>query len=235
MMLILKNEWIYQGQPFTEDMIGDWLGFVYQITNLDNGKKYIGRKLFTKSKTVQKNKKKKKTRAPSDWLTYTGSNAELNEAVKDGARLHKEIIHLCASKGWLNYLESKEIFVRDALLDPNYYNQSVRCTVHQVHLGISSSKKKMSKKINVFREELRREKISQSIKKIWSSRTIKERSRIGNLISNTVKGFKHTQEAKNRMTETRRNYKWFNNGTINTRSENSPGPDWKLGRVRAVK
>lgn len=134
MMLILKNEWIYQGQPFTEDMIGDWLGFVYQITNLDNGKKYIGRKLFTKSKTVQKNKKKKKTRAPSDWLTYTGSNAELNEAVKDGARLHKEIIHLCASKGKLAYLESKEIFVRDALISDEYYNTWVSCRIRSSHI-----------------------------------------------------------------------------------------------------
>ena len=50
--------WLYNRIEFTENMIGDNVGFVYLITNTTNGKQYIGKKLFTKSKTYQKNKKK---------------------------------------------------------------------------------------------------------------------------------------------------------------------------------
>ena len=38
--------WLYNDQEFTEDMIGDNVGFVYLITNLQNGRKYIGKKTF---------------------------------------------------------------------------------------------------------------------------------------------------------------------------------------------
>ena len=38
--------WEYNGQIFTEDMIGDNYGFVYEITNLGSDKKYIGKKFF---------------------------------------------------------------------------------------------------------------------------------------------------------------------------------------------
>ena len=49
--------WLYQGKSFTEEMIGDNVGFVYLITNHSSGKSYVGKKLFTKSKSYQKNKK----------------------------------------------------------------------------------------------------------------------------------------------------------------------------------
>ena len=51
------------------------IGFVYLITNLVNGKKYIGKKLFFSSKSKQVNGKKKKTKVESDWRKYYGSNA----------------------------------------------------------------------------------------------------------------------------------------------------------------
>lgn len=35
--------WIYEGQPLTEEIIGKRFGFVYCITNLLTGKKYIGK------------------------------------------------------------------------------------------------------------------------------------------------------------------------------------------------
>jgi hypothetical protein len=126
--------WIYQGSEFTEDMIGDNVGFVYVITNLSNGRKYIGKKLFTKSKTYQKNKKKKRKRVSSDWMEYTGSNDQLNEDIQFGHTVSKEIIHLCKSKGWCTYLETKEILVRDCLLSDNYYNYWVSCKIRRTHL-----------------------------------------------------------------------------------------------------
>ena len=54
------SSWTYQGQPFTSDMIGDYVGFVYQITNLQNDKKYIGKKWFWSTKKLPPLKGKKR-------------------------------------------------------------------------------------------------------------------------------------------------------------------------------
>lgn len=52
--------WIYNGKEFVDDDIGDYVGFVYIITNYISGKQYVGQKLFTRSKqkTIQKQIKK---------------------------------------------------------------------------------------------------------------------------------------------------------------------------------
>lgn len=126
--------WLYNDCEFTEDMIGDNVGFVYIITNLTNGKQYVGKKSFTKSKTYQKNKKKKKTRVSSDWITYTGSNDQLNEDIKNGDQIKKQILYLCSSKGWMSYMETKEILVRDCLLSDKYYNTWLSTRIRRSHL-----------------------------------------------------------------------------------------------------
>jgi len=126
--------WIYNESEFTEDMIEDNVGFVYIITNLTNNKFYIGKKLFSKSKTYQKNKKKKKKRVSSDWLTYTGSNDQLNIDIKNGHQIKKHILHLCKSKGWCSYLETKEILTRDCLLSDKYYNTWLSARIRRSHL-----------------------------------------------------------------------------------------------------
>lgn len=126
--------WYYKGSEFTEDMIGEHIGFVYVITNETNNKKYIGKKLFTKSKSYQKNKKKKKMRVASDWVSYTGSNEQLNEDIKSGHSVKKEILYLCTSRGWCSYLETKEILVRDCLLDDKYYNTWISAKIRNSHL-----------------------------------------------------------------------------------------------------
>jgi len=130
-------EWQYQGrkwQPpeeFTPDVL---YGFVYLITNLGTGKKYIGKKFFWSSKTLpitKTRKRRKRLKVESDWRTYYGSNKHLIEDVKNMGEdfFHREIIHLCKSKGELSYLEAKEQFDRDALLSENYYNGIIQCRI----------------------------------------------------------------------------------------------------------
>ena len=128
--------WIYNKEEFTQDMVGDLIGFVYCITNLSNGRKYIGKKLFNSSKTKVLKGKKKKYKVPSDWQTYYGSNEELKKDVTMNGResFESEIIHLCKSKGECGYLEAKEQFVRGALESDKYYNGWIMVRVRKDHI-----------------------------------------------------------------------------------------------------
>jgi antitoxin component YwqK of YwqJK toxin-antitoxin module len=128
--------WQYNGKDFTEDLIGDNYGFVYQITNLTNGRKYIGKKFFYSAKTKQVKGKKKRIKVSSDWQTYYGSSAELAKDVLSlgNENFTREIIHLCLSKGDCGYLEAKEQFVRGALESDEYYNTWIMVRVRKSHL-----------------------------------------------------------------------------------------------------
>ena len=128
--------WIYKEQDFTDDMIDDNYGFVYIITNQITNKKYIGKKFFYSSKTKQVKGKKKKTKVPSDWQTYYGSNEDLKKDVimhgKESFR--REIVHLCKSKGVCGYLEAKEQFINEALESEDYYNSWIMVRVRKSHI-----------------------------------------------------------------------------------------------------
>lgn len=128
--------WIYKDKDFTEDDIGDNYGFVYCITNLSSGKKYIGKKFFYSSKTKQVKGKKKKTKVSSDWQTYYGSNEELKKDViiHGKENFKREILHLCLSKGAAGYLEAKEQFINGVLEGDDYYNTWIMVRVRKSHL-----------------------------------------------------------------------------------------------------
>jgi hypothetical protein len=128
--------WLHNDVDFTEEMIGDNYGFVYLITNLDNGKKYIGKKFFYSSRTKVIKGKKKKLKVPSDWQTYYGSNTELQKdvTIQGRERFKREILHLCLSKGTCGYLEAKEQFVSGALESDDYYNAWIMVRVRKSHI-----------------------------------------------------------------------------------------------------
>jgi len=128
--------WTYKDIDFTEDQIGDNYGFVYQITNLTNGKKYIGKKFFYSAKTKMVKGKKKKYKVFSDWQTYYGSSDNLKKDVilLGHEQFKREILHLCKSKGICGYLEAKEQFVNNVLESDEYYNTWIMCRVRDSHI-----------------------------------------------------------------------------------------------------
>jgi hypothetical protein len=128
--------WLYNNIEFTEDMVGTWFGYVYEITNLTNGRKYVGKKFFTRAGTKQIKGKKKKVRLSSGWANYWSSSEELKADVKKlgEENFSRKILYLCKSRSECSYRETKEIFINDALLKTEYYNSWVSCKIHKAHV-----------------------------------------------------------------------------------------------------
>jgi len=126
--------WIYKGEPLEE--IGNHVGFVYMITNLNNNKRYIGKKNFYFSKTKQIKGKKKRYKVESDWREYFGSNDKLNEDVNlfNKNIFKREILRLCTSKGEMSYFEAKYQFEYGVLENDGWYNTWIMCKIRKNHL-----------------------------------------------------------------------------------------------------
>ena len=126
-----ENPWLYMEQPFDSDSICDNFGFVYKITNLLNGRSYIGRKYFWSFRTPPG--KKRKVKQESDWKKYYGSCPELKEDVKlyNKENFNREILSLHVTKGQCNYEETKQLFLNNVLIEalddgsPAYYNSNI--------------------------------------------------------------------------------------------------------------
>ena len=130
--------WFYYNTAaeFNPDDAEGYFGFVYLITHNQTGRKYIGKKFFTKAGTRQIKGKKKKIRKTSDWESYWGSNTELQAEVKQNGedQYTREILYLCKSRSECSYWETFEIFSRQALLSDSYYNSWVTCKIHKSHV-----------------------------------------------------------------------------------------------------
>jgi len=131
--------WTYNNEVFNETP-EEYQGFVYQITEKDTGKKYIGKKFFWKPKTLPITKTRKrrvKTRVESDWRTYYGSSKEVQELVESKGQDNytKEILRLCKTKGECSYYEMKYQFEYDVRLKPDeYYNAFIGGKIHRRHV-----------------------------------------------------------------------------------------------------
>lgn len=131
--------WYYKDEEFTSDMIGDYIGFVYVITDLSANKKYVGKKLLKSKRRLPPLKGKTRKRTvikESDWQNYFGSSDEVKAILeeKGQSNFHREILHLCLSKGELSYLELKEQMDREVLLSDDYYNGIIQVKIHRSHV-----------------------------------------------------------------------------------------------------
>lgn len=131
--------WLYNGEEFTSEMIGDYVGFVYVITDLTNNKKYVGKKTLVSKRKLPplKGKTRRRTKiVESDWQKYYGSSDEVKMLVEEnGAEsFDREILHLCKSKGEMSYLELKEQMEREVLLNDEYYNGIIQVKIHRNHV-----------------------------------------------------------------------------------------------------
>jgi hypothetical protein len=125
--------WTYQKHPVDEIPEG-YIGFVYLITNLKSGQKYIGKKLaqFKKTKPPLKGKKlKRRTTVESDWRDYWGSSERLQADVQQlgPENFTREILYYCKSKAEMSYLEAREQFERRVLETDDYYNGIINVKV----------------------------------------------------------------------------------------------------------
>lgn len=119
----------------------DNFGFVYKITNLTDGKFYIGKKVFWNNKKHKLTKKqlaeqtgpgRKPTfeviKTESDWKTYWGSNKQLLADIKILGEDHFEclILQVCKTKKQLTYYEMHYQCKFECLVSPLMsYNDNI--------------------------------------------------------------------------------------------------------------
>ena len=132
------SAWLYKGEEITSPPEGAY-GFVYQITNLINGMKYIGRKYFWSPKYRQVKGKRKKSMVESDWQTYYGSSQRLVDDIKQHGKenFKREILYIEDTRGMVNYREAKTQFLLEVLESDVYYNGII-----QIKIGGRSVKRK---------------------------------------------------------------------------------------------
>lgn len=127
---LYENPWIFKGSPFLSKDINDLYGFVYCITNVVTGRKYIGRKYFWSFRKPRG--KTRRVRSESDWKRYYGSSDELNEERKALGNLsfRRTILSVWETKGLVNYEETRQLFLNNVLCEslneePAFYNSNI--------------------------------------------------------------------------------------------------------------
>ena len=132
--------WLYDGKEFKIEERDDAIGFVYELRDTENDKRYIGRKnLFSTRRLppLKGQKRKRKVVKESDWKTYYGSSKNVQFLVeKTGQkRFERKILRLCNSKGEMSYWEMWYQMTNHVLLRPDkYYNAFVGGKIHRKHV-----------------------------------------------------------------------------------------------------
>lgn len=126
--------WTYEGKVVDEAPEG-YEGFIYKVYNETKDMFYIGKKSFysySKKKLTAAEKKlpenKRKTfkidKKNTYWKTYTGSCVELNQHIKEGDVISKEILRFCEKRKQMTAWETKYILC-DCFGQEGCYNGNV--------------------------------------------------------------------------------------------------------------
>lgn len=126
--------WYYKGVEFTDP--GESQGFVYEITNIVSGRKYIGKKNFYATKKLPPLKgkvNKRHKRIETDWQDYYSSSTTVQSLVHTlgKAYFRRDIIKLCVNKTMMSYWETKIQFERNVLMNDLYYNEFIGCRINR--------------------------------------------------------------------------------------------------------
>jgi hypothetical protein len=119
-----KHHWVGK-KPSPETAFG----FLYEITCLDTGRQYLGRKQYHKYR-------KRNKVGDNDWHAYTGSSKDLNEDIRRlGKHLFKfRLLRNLLTRGGLVYAEANLLHRRDVLTrrltdaddsPHHYYNKQI--------------------------------------------------------------------------------------------------------------
>lgn len=111
--------------------------FVYKITNLITGKKYIGKKQIwqtIKRPPLKGQKKKRKITKESDYKDYYGSSEELKRDVITYGKenFQREILEICSCKWECAYLELEWQIKERVLFREDYYNGIINLRIGAV-------------------------------------------------------------------------------------------------------
>lgn len=134
----MEVNWTYKGEDVLDvtQMPPGVFGFIYLITD-ETGRKYLGKKqIFSKRK--RKFGKKEIAKLPDkrhrtweyvtkegNWKSYTGSNEELNDLIKEGTKYSKEILYYAYDKKHLTYLELRELWTHRVLESDEFFNSNI--------------------------------------------------------------------------------------------------------------
>lgn len=124
--------WIYKSNVIDSlDQIPEGsFGFIYEITHLPTGRKYVGKKQLMSNRTLpplKGEKRKRKVVKESDWKSYYGSHPEVKALVKESKEgFHREILQFVPTKKQLTYYENKYLFSL-GVIEPgtNYINDNI--------------------------------------------------------------------------------------------------------------
>ena len=124
--------WIFEGKEVNHlsDLPPESYGFVYIITEIPTGRKYIGQKRLWSGKT-------KKKRKETNWKRYFGSSRKLQEEIeiRGESSYSREIVFVCTNKAEMNFLELKEQMDNDVLFTDEYYNEYIGARITSRGLG----------------------------------------------------------------------------------------------------